>query len=81
MEIMEPKEAWIRLHTQEVRGSSPCAPTIHTNGLGVLKVVAVMPNFDTGPPAFHHVYKQRIKTAAPNSLCVGGTESRCLRRT
>ncbi len=28
MEIMEPKEAWIRLHTQEVRGSSPCAPTI-----------------------------------------------------
>ena len=28
MEIMGPKEAWIRLHTQEVRGSSPCAPTI-----------------------------------------------------
>jgi len=30
MEILEPKEAWIRLHTQEVRGSSPCAPTIPT---------------------------------------------------
>jgi hypothetical protein len=33
MEIMEPKEAWIRLHTQEVRGSSPCAPTIIFNEL------------------------------------------------
>ena len=33
MEIMEPKEAWIRLHTQEVRGSSPCAPTIVINKL------------------------------------------------
>jgi hypothetical protein len=31
MEIMEPKEARIRLHTQEVRGSSPCAPTIFNN--------------------------------------------------
>ncbi len=30
MEIMEPKEAWFRLHTQEVRGSSPCAPTIYS---------------------------------------------------
>jgi hypothetical protein len=28
MEIMEPKEAWVRLHTQEVTGSSPVAPTI-----------------------------------------------------
>jgi hypothetical protein len=28
MEIKEPKEANFRLHTQEVRGSSPCAPTI-----------------------------------------------------
>jgi hypothetical protein len=28
MEIMEPKEAWGRLHTQEVAGSSPAAPTI-----------------------------------------------------
>ncbi len=27
MEIMEPKEADIRLHTQEVRGSSPRAAT------------------------------------------------------
>jgi len=27
MEILEPKEANVRLHTQEVRGSSPCAPT------------------------------------------------------
>jgi hypothetical protein len=27
MEILEPKEADIRFHTQEVRGSSPCAPT------------------------------------------------------
>ena len=35
MEIMEPKEAWIRLHTQEVRGSSPCAPTI----FGILREV------------------------------------------
>jgi hypothetical protein len=33
MEIMEPKEAWIRLHTQEVRGSSPCAPTITFSNL------------------------------------------------
>ena len=30
MEILEPKEANIRLHTQEVRGSSPCAPTIYS---------------------------------------------------
>ncbi len=28
MEIMEPKEAWVTLHTQEVTGSSPVAPTI-----------------------------------------------------
>jgi hypothetical protein len=35
MEIIEPKEAWIRLHTQEVRGSSPCAPTI----FGILREV------------------------------------------
>ncbi len=27
MEIMEPKEGNSRLHTQEVRGSSPFAPT------------------------------------------------------
>jgi hypothetical protein len=33
MEIMEPKEAWIRLHTQEIRGSSPCAPTNFFIGL------------------------------------------------
>jgi len=28
VEIWEPKEAYYSLHTQEVRGSSPCAPTI-----------------------------------------------------
>jgi len=28
IEIWEPKEAYYSLHTQEVRGSSPCAPTI-----------------------------------------------------
>jgi hypothetical protein len=35
MEITEPKEAWIRLHTQEVRGSSPCAPTILFNNFRI----------------------------------------------
>jgi hypothetical protein len=33
MEILEPKEANIRLHTQEVRGSSPCVPSIVFIGL------------------------------------------------
>jgi len=33
METREPKEACFRLHTQEVRGSSPCAPTIPFNEL------------------------------------------------
>ena len=30
---MEPKEASCGLHTQEVHGSSPCAPTIEINSL------------------------------------------------
>ena len=36
MEIMEQKEANFRLHTQEVRGSSPCAPTIRFSYLAAL---------------------------------------------
>ena len=43
MEIMEPKEAWIRLHTQEVRGSSPCAPT---NTFRDLRSIRAVPRVD-----------------------------------
>jgi hypothetical protein len=58
MKILDPKEAWIRLHTQEVRGSSPCAPTILFTDLrgavsgnsGLLLFRQVVPRFFAGKP-------------------------------
>jgi hypothetical protein len=40
---MEPKEASCGLHTQEVHGSSPCAPTIPTIDSKRLHLVPIPP--------------------------------------
>ena len=58
MEIMEPKEADIRLHTQEVTGSSPVAPTIKSFRIRLFAVSAHSHCCPLSPKA----YQNRIKT-------------------
>ena len=42
MEIMEPKEAWGRLHTQEVHSSNLCVPTT-LQGISTKRATHVLP--------------------------------------
>ena len=64
MEFIEPKEQVWLLHTQEVRGSSPCAPTIYS-----FRINSSLLGKNVQPDAF--VQKSCAENGSVDARCVG----------